>query len=114
MSIRISIPNEVAGELYWLMDELDERMSIKTRRWFVLNYKPKMQAAWNRKQDMDAEVESEKYRKASMKAEEVYDANVSEIDFARSELAKCKVHDLYDWLYAWDYSWNPHTKEWES
>lgn len=48
MSIQVSIPDETADELYWLMDELDTRMSAVARAWFRRNYRPKMGRVWKR------------------------------------------------------------------
>lgn len=48
MSIQVSIPDETADELYWLMDEMDGRMSTVARAWFRQNYRPKMGRVWKR------------------------------------------------------------------
>lgn len=48
MSIQVSIPDEIADELYWQLDELDARMSQTTRTWFTHSYRPKMQLVWKR------------------------------------------------------------------
>ncbi len=48
MSIEVSIPDKIADELYWLMDELDGRMGSQTRAWFKNSYRPKMRVVWDR------------------------------------------------------------------
>ncbi len=52
MSVRISIPDAVAHEIYWFLEEMqDDRMSEAARRWFRTRFKAQMPEVWNRLQE---------------------------------------------------------------
>lgn len=65
MSVTMSIPDSVADELYWILDENDERRAAddELNEWFKRLYQ-KMPGVWNRLETSERQATGQEQRNA--------------------------------------------------